>query len=43
MSGTIGRTMRKVETGSGMSKIIYEQRNGEKKTTRKIQGKANVP
>ena len=35
--------MRNMETGLGMSKIRYEQKNGEKKTTGEIQGKANVP
>ena len=43
MSGTTERAMRNVETGLGMSKIMYKQRNGEKKITGNIQGKANVP
>jgi hypothetical protein len=43
MSGTIERAMRNVETGLRMSKITYKKRNGEKKMTGEIQGKANVP
>jgi hypothetical protein len=42
MSRTTERATMNVETGLGMSKIMYEQRNGKKKMTGEIQGKANV-
>ena len=43
MSKTIERAVENAETGLKMSKITYKQKNGKKKITEKIQGKANVP